>query len=97
MERRKSELLTDVLQRWLREEGLETPLAQHRVIQCWADVVGPDVAAVTTSLNVRNQTLYASVNSPILRNELMLQRSALAYALNQHVGTQVIADVKITG
>lgn len=97
MERRKSEALAAVLQRWLREEGLETPLAQHRVMQSWSEVVGPEAAAVTTSLSIRNQTLYARVSSPVLRNELMLQRSALAYALNQSVGTQVIAEVKVTG
>ena len=93
MERRKSEAIGDVLQRFLREEGLETPLAQYRVIQAWPQVAGQAVANATTELYIKNQTLYARLTSAVLRSELMMQRQALAYALNQYVQAQVITDV----
>ena len=93
MERRKSEAIGDVLQRFLREEGLETPLAQYRVIQAWPQVAGKAVAEATTELYIKNQTLYARLTSAVLRSELMMQRQALAYALNQYVQAQVITDV----
>ena len=93
MERRKSEAIGDVLQRFLREEGLETPLAQYRVIQAWPQVAGKAVANATTELYIKNQTLYARLTSAVLRSELMMQRQALAYALNQYVQAQVITDV----
>ena len=93
MERRKSEAISDVLRRFLREEGLETPLAQYRVIQAWPQVAGKAVANATTELYIKNQTLYARLTSAVLRSELMMQRQALAYALNQYVQAQVITDV----
>ena len=93
MERRKSEAIGNVLQRFLREEGLETPLAQYRVIQAWSQVAGKAVANATTELYIKNQTLYARLTSAVLRSELMMQRQALAYALNQYVQAQVITDV----
>ena len=93
MERRKSEAIGDVLQRFRREEGLETPLAQYRVIQAWPQVAGKAVANATTELYIKNQTLYARLTSAVLRSELMMQRQALAYALNQYVQAQVITDV----
>lgn len=93
MERRKSEAIGDVLQRFLREEGLETPLAQYRVIQAWPQVAGKAVANATTELYIKNQTLYARLTSAVLRSELMMQRQALAYALNQYVQAQVITSV----
>ena len=82
-----------MLQRFLREEGLETPLAQYRVIQAWSQVAGQAVANATTELYIKNQTLYARLTSAVLRSELMMQRQALAYALNQYVQAQVITDV----
>ncbi len=93
MERRKSEAIGDVLQRFLRQEGLETPLAQYRLIQAWPQVTGKAVAEATTELYIKNQTLYARLTSAVLRSELMMQRQALAYALNQYVQAQVITDV----
>lgn len=41
MERRKSEQFTDVLYRYLRQEGLETPLNEHRIVSEWKEVAGP--------------------------------------------------------
>ena len=93
MERRKSEAIGDVLQRFLRQEGLETPLAQYRLIQSWPQVTGKAVANATAELYIKNQTLYARLTSAVLRSELMMQRQALAYALNQAVQKQVITDV----
>ena len=93
MERRKSEAIGDVLQRFLRQEGLETPLAQYRLIQAWPQVTGKAVANATDELYIKNQTLYARLTSAVLRSELMMQRQALAYALNQAVQKQVITDV----
>ena len=93
MERRKSEAISDVLQRFLRQEGLETPLAQYRLIQAWPQVTGKAVATATAELYIKNQTLYVRLTSAVLRSELMMQRQALAYALNQAVQKQVITDV----
>ena len=93
MERRKSEAISDVLQRFLRQEGLETPLAQYRLIQAWPQSTGKAVANATAELYIKNQTLYARLTSAVLRSELMMQRQALAYALNQAVQKQVITDV----
>ena len=93
MERRKSEAISDVLQRFLRQEGLETPLAQYRLILAWPQVTGKAVANATAELYIKNQTLYARLTSAVLRSELMMQRQALAYALNQAVQKQVITDV----
>ena len=93
MERRKSEAISDVLQRFLRQEGLETPLAQYRLIQAWPQVTGKAVATATAELYIKNQTLYARLTSAVLRSELIMQRQALAYALNQAVQKQVITDV----
>ena len=93
MERRKSEAISDVLQRFLRQEGLETPLAQYRLIQAWPQGTCKAVANATAELYIKNQTLYARLTSAVLRSELMMQRQALAYALNQAVQKQVITDV----
>lgn len=95
MERRKSEELTDVLLRFMRASGLETPLNQHRLIEAWPEVAGQLAAEQTRNLYIRNQTLYVQVSSPALRANLMMDRARLTSLLNNHVKANVITDVVV--
>ena len=72
MERRQSEALSDVLRRFMRESGLESPLNQYRVMNVWAKVVGDFAARQTSELFIRNQTLYVRLSSPALKSDLMM-------------------------
>ncbi len=93
MERRKSEPLDFVLQRFMRSSGLETPLNQYRLIQSWAKVAGTSVQEKTTELYIRNQTLYVRLSSSSLRANLMMGRSRLTTLLNREVKATVITDI----
>lgn len=97
MERRKSEEFTDVLLRYLRQSGLETPLNEHRVMAIWPEVAGEVVGEVAARLSeasyIRNQTLHVRVRSAVLRQELVMQRTRLVRELNERVQAQVVTDI----
>ncbi len=95
VERRKSEDITSVIQRFLRQSGLESPLNEYRLMQAWTDVAGPAAARCTRQLYIRNQCLHVSLTSPVLRTELHMSRDQLVEALNHAVGAQVITDIKL--
>lgn len=93
MKKSNTEPLRDVLLRYLRQEGLETPLNQHRLIESWKEVVGPGIARYTSQLYIKNQTLYVHLTSSVLRQELLMGRTLLVRNLNNKVGAQVITDI----
>lgn len=93
MKHRKTEKLGDVLRRSLRENGLETPLNEQRILAVWPRVMGPMIASYTRQVFIKNQTLYVNLSSAPLRQELMMQRKRLVNSLNQAVGAQVITDI----
>ncbi len=78
----------------LREQGLETPLNQKRLVEAWPEVAGPVVARYTLNVYVYNQTLYVRLSNPALRADLSMRRSELTTKLNAVVGEQVITDVR---
>ena len=78
----------------LRELGLETPLLQKRLIDSWPTVAGEAIARYTTNVRIQNQTLFVSLSIPALRADLSMRRQELVRLLNQHVGAQVIADIR---
>lgn len=95
MFRRNVQTLDEVLMKMLRAQGLETPLLQKRLIDAWDAVAGPTVARYTTQKYIKNQTLYVRIANPALRQDLSMMRSQLLQRLNSHVGSMVIADIRI--
>lgn len=95
MRKEKARPVSEVLQEYLRLEGLETPLAQHRLIASWPQAVGSVAASFTTSLEIRGQTLHVAVTSSVLRQELMMGRRILVEKLNALAGSPVITDIVI--
>ena len=78
----------------LREQGLETPLNQKRLVEAWPEVAGPAVARYTLNTYIYNQTLYVRLSNPALRADLSMRRTELTQQLNAAVGEQVITDVR---
>jgi len=94
MFKRNVKSLGDVLNTLLREEGLETPLLQKRLIDSWDDVMGPAIAKYTLNKFISNQTLVVHLSSPALRADLSMRRKQIVMLLNQAVGRIVIADIR---
>ena len=95
MFRRDVKSISDLLNVYLRQEGLETPLLQRRAIDAWTQVVGTGVARYTGDKFIKNQTMFVKILSPALRQDLSMMRTQLVKRINEAVGSQVIADVRI--
>ena len=93
MKRNNTEQVGDVIRRLLRQEGLETPLNEYRLIEAWKDVVGPVISRYTMNLYIKNQVLYVHLSSSVLRQELSMSRTLLIRNLNAQVGSQVIVNI----
>lgn len=93
MERHKSLPITSLLDVWLRNEGLETPLLQHRLIKGWPKVMGATVAQYTGDIRIFGNVLRVQIKSPALRQNLLMMRSEIAKKMNDFVKAQVIQEV----
>lgn len=86
--------IKDILLKNIRQQGLETPLLQRRLVEAWPIVAGPVISRYTVNVLIRNQTLFVYLNNPALRADLSMQRQVLVQRLNTHVGAQVIMDIR---
>ena len=93
MRRTNSEAVGDLIRQYLRQQGLESPLNEYRLIAGWEHVMGPIIARYTKEAIIRNQTLYVQLTSPVIRQELHMQRRELTARLNAYAGAQVIVDI----
>lgn len=87
--------LDDIVNQLLRQEGLETPLNERRLIDAWETVAGATIARYTTEKFIRNQVLFVNILNPALRSELSMMKTQLVDRLNAVIGARVITDIRI--
>ncbi|MBQ0022908.1 MAG: DUF721 domain-containing protein [Prevotellaceae bacterium] len=94
MRRRNTEQIGDVVLQFMRQEGIETPYNQYRVIKAWPQIMGESIQKYTTNIFIKNQTLNIQLSSPALKQNLQAEHRSLARKLNEFIGAQVIEDVR---
>lgn len=93
MKRNNAEQIGALIRQFLRQESLESPLNEQRLLSAWSEVLGPTIASYTGEMYIRNQVLYVHLTSAALRQELMMGRELLVSNLNKHVGATVITNI----
>ena len=93
MIKNKPKQLGDLLRQFLRAEGLETPLLEHRIINAWPVVMGDTISRYTSELYIKNSILWVKLKSPSLKQNLLMMHGDITRRLNAYVQSQVITDV----
>ena len=66
MKRGETKSIAELVRAVCREEGLETPLNEYRLINAWSKVLGPAVQSYTKNLQIYNQVLFVTLKLMIL-------------------------------
>jgi predicted nucleic acid-binding Zn ribbon protein len=93
MDRREAKKIGPLLQQFLKSSGLEAGYAEYRLKKSWKDLLGPMVARKTKNLQIRNRTLFVTLHSSVMRNELEMMKQSLIPRLNEAAGSSVIDDI----
>ncbi|MEI6555041.1 MAG: DUF721 domain-containing protein [Paludibacter sp.] len=93
MRKKNTELLSDVIRQVLKQQHLDRPLYEKRLIDAWPAVLGNNIMQYTTELSIKNRKLYVKLTSSVLRHDLFISREEIKTSLNKYVGTEVIVDI----
>jgi predicted nucleic acid-binding Zn ribbon protein len=85
-----------LVQRLLRQLGLERRMEEYRAVEAWAEVVGPAIAAQAHAVGVRDGVLFVDVASNVWMQELGLLRDSIAERLNAHLGAPLVRKVVLS-
>ncbi|MDR0834359.1 MAG: DUF721 domain-containing protein [Candidatus Symbiothrix sp.] len=77
---------------WEQNPKMADKLAETRLITYW-NTMSPAITRYTAGLFVKNRTLYVSLTSAVLKNELMMRREQLCLTLNKEAGRKVIDTI----
>ena len=85
--------LKDVFKDLIKSYKWENKLDEVKLVKSWEGIVGRMIADHTTRMTVKNKVLYVSLDSSVIRNELMMASSKIVDAINKAMGAEVISEL----
>lgn len=74
--------------------GIQSTVRQYDVLNAWAEIVGEQIARVTTAQRIERGILFVSVATAPWRAELMMRRPEILKKLNREAGGVVIREIR---
>ncbi|MFM7668772.1 MAG: DUF721 domain-containing protein [Bacteroidota bacterium] len=85
--------LGDIVGKIMKAYGLEKRMKEMDILKGWPEMMGIAVANRTTNLRINNRILYISMDSAVMREELLNGKQIILQRVNDFAGERIIDDV----
>lgn len=85
--------LSDALKEFIKENKLETGMDKVNVKDVWVSLMGNGVNNYTTDVQLKNTTLYVSLSSSVLREELSYGKEKIIKMINEELGKELVKSL----
>ncbi len=82
-----------ILEDFLKEKKWNKKIKGYHIINCWAEVMGEEIAQHSQPIKIHDQTLFLRVKSNVWANELNLRKGELIQKFNLKAGEEMISDI----
>tara|TARA_R110002051_G_scaffold8755_1_gene35957 strand:+ start:55210 stop:55506 length:297 start_codon:yes stop_codon:yes gene_type:complete len=82
--------MKDALSAFIQKNKLERGIDKVDAREAWARLMGNGVNNYTTEIELRFDTLYVSLSSSVLREELSLGKSKIIRMINEEIGKELV-------
>ncbi len=83
----------DVLKEFIQVNKLEGGMDRIDVQAAWKSLMGNGVNSYTQEVILKGSTLYVSLTSAVLRQELSYGKDKIIKMINEELGKEVVKDV----
>lgn len=91
--RNESNSLNDVLKAFVQENKLEVGMDKIDVRNAWINLMGNGVNNYTTQVELKRDTLYVSLSSSVLRQELAFGKEKIVTMINEELGKDLVKNI----
>ncbi len=82
--------MKDALSAFIQKNKLQSGMDKVDTRAAWARLMGNGVNNYTTAIELKNDTLFVSLSSSVLREELSLGKSKIISMLNEELGKDLV-------
>ena len=83
----------DVLKQFIEKNKLQSGMDKIDMEDAWKSLMGNGVNSYTKEVVLKGTTLYVSLTSAVLREELSYGKQKIIKMINEELGKEVINDV----
>lgn len=85
--------ISDILSTFVEDNKLNKGLDGVQVEAAWRELMGQGVQSYTQNIKLQNGTLYVSLSSSVLREELSYGKDKIMAMINEELGKEVVTKV----
>ncbi|MGV3547816.1 MAG: DUF721 domain-containing protein [Pedobacter sp.] len=85
--------LKQAIDKLLNHYKLRGKLVETGIVAMWPEIMGTAVANRTKQIYIHQKKLFVRIESSVVKNELLIVKSAIVDKLNEKSGSQVITDI----
>ncbi|MGV3696362.1 DUF721 domain-containing protein [Flavobacterium sp.] len=85
--------IADVLKQFIEVNKLQNGMDRINVQEAWKALMGNGVNSYTKEVVLKGSTLYVSLTSAVLREELSYGKQKIIKMINEEIGKEVIKEV----
>jgi hypothetical protein len=83
----------NVLKQFVEKNNLQSGIDNISVQDAWKSLMGNGVNCYTKEVSLKGNTLYVSLTSAVLREELSYGKDKIINLINEELGRAVIRDI----
>ncbi len=95
MKRQNDQPIKEVIAELLHSYRLKEKINEVRLLQHWEELFGKTISKYTEKIFVSNKTLYLTISSAPLRQELMYSRKTMVERINEAIEKDFIREVVV--
>jgi hypothetical protein len=89
----KDRSLSGILREFIAANKLQSGMDKVNARNAWKKLMGNGVNNYTTAVELRNETLFVSLSSSVLREELSLGKSKIIAMINEELGRELVKNL----
>ena len=85
--------LKEVIDKFLKAYAWDGKMKEMDVVAAWPQLMGIAVANRTKDIRIQNQKLYLTIDSSVMREELLLGKQIIIDRVNDYAGKEIVTDI----
>jgi predicted nucleic acid-binding Zn ribbon protein len=86
--------LGETLEELVEKLGIKRKLQEYEAVERWGDIVGQQIARVTSATGITKGVLFVRVRASTWRNELTMRKEEIIRKLNHVLGEEIVKDIR---
>lgn len=85
--------LKEIIDKFLKAYAWDGKMKEMDLVAAWPELMGIAVANRTKEIRVQNKKLYLTIDSSVMREELLLGKQIIIDRLNEYAGQEIVNDI----